>query len=301
MRVSAPTASEAALAGEAASRFPGFTATGVLHRSATSVLLGGDVWGEPAVAKLLTSSSPFWRETMSREIGTYRLFAQHPPPFRAPRLLDADERTLGLVLEFVDGEQLSDQRTPDREIPPHRLAAVFTALQRLGEWRPPVHQLAQPLDYPSRFDRHRRSGYLSAGEHGLLSELLTAAGEPADFCHGDLVTTHILRRTAGEGGYKEGDYAFVDWAFAGAFLPGFDLAKLWAVLGATFGARSEIADQVRARGDERWRAFLINLAVLVLQDLRTHREAPEAPQRNERLAALEADWRQVRDWLAATR
>src|SRR5918995_587213 len=61
---------------------PGFAVADVLHRSPTSVLLAGEVWGEPAVAKLLLSSSPFWREKFPRESDAYLLFLPHRPPFR---------------------------------------------------------------------------------------------------------------------------------------------------------------------------------------------------------------------------
>jgi hypothetical protein len=284
---------DAALAEDAARRFPGFTGRAVLHRSSTSVLISGDAWGEPAVAKLLVSSSPFWRDTIAREIDMYRTFAAYPPPFRVPRLIDADERLPGLLLELVDGERLSESRYPDEEIPPRRLAAVFTAQQRLAGWQAPLAALPQMLDYRARLDRYRRGGQLGETEHDQLTSLLRTAGSPTEFCHGDLVPRHILRRLDS---YKEGDYAFVDWAFAGAFLPGFDLAKLWAVLRATFGARSEIEESVRGRGERAWHAFLANLSIVVLQEQRSHREAAADPVR---LAALEGDWERVRDWLAA--
>jgi hypothetical protein len=280
---------DAALADEARRRFPGFTGRAVLHRSATSVLISGDRWGSPAVAKLLISSSPFWRDTVAREIDMYRTFEQNPPPFRVPRLIDADDRLPGLLLELVDGERLSESRFPDEEIPPRRLAAVFTAQRRLAEWKSPLAALPHMLDYRARLDRYRRGGQLDPAAHERILAVLESAGNAAEFCHGDLVPRHILRRLDS---YKEGDYAFVDWAFAGVFLPGFDLAKLWLVLRATFGARSEIEEQARARA---WPAFLVNVSIVVLQELRSHRDAGEDPHR---LAALEADWARVQGWLS---
>jgi hypothetical protein len=269
---------------------PGFQVEGVLHRSATSVLLAGNVWGDPAVAKLLTSAVPFWRETFAREIDTYRFFEEHPPPFRVARLLAADELRPLLVLERLPGEQLLPDRHPAAEMPPRRLAALFTAIGRVNGWREPVGVLPPVLDYRSRLERHRRDGLLTLDEAEQLGALLGAV-TAREFCHGDPVPPAVVRPSAG---LDEGDYAFVDWAFAGTFLPGFDLAKIWVVLRATFGVRSEIEDRVRAAGAQAWQAFLVNLAFVLTQELRNRAAAGGA-----RLAALEADWRLLREWLAA--
>lgn len=274
---------------------PGFTMSGVLHRSPTSLLLDGDVWGEPAVAKVLVSTSPFWRETFVREIDLYRFFERHRPPFKVPGLIAADDRYPLLVLERVDGASLSTARYPTEEVSSRQLAATFTALRRVNDWRPPVRELPRILDYRSRLDRYRRGGQLTADEHAHVTTLLSTVGDTAEFCHGNLALPHVLRRLDG---YKEGDYALVDWAFASVFLPGFDLAKLWAILRATFGARSEIDDSVRGRGQLAWNAYLVNLVIVVAQELRTHREQPSGPERDQRLSALEQDWLTIRDRLS---
>ena len=274
---------------------PGFAVADVLHRSPTSVLLAGEVWGEPAVAKLLLSSSPFWRETFAREIDVYRFFERHRPPFVVPKLIAADDRQPLLVLQRLDGAPVSTARYPTEEIPSRQLAAVFTALRRVNDWRAPVGELRRVLDYRSRVERYRRSGQLTEEEYRHVTTLLNAIGDAAEFCHGNLMLPHVLRRLDG---YKEGHYAMVDWAFASVFLPGFDLARLWTLLRATFGARSEIDDLVRGRGPEVWNAFLVNLAVVVAQELRTHREQPSSPERDARLSGLEHDWLTIRDRLS---
>jgi len=274
---------------------PGFTVEKVLHRSPTSVLLAGDEWGDPVVAKVLVSGSPFWRETFAREIDVYRFFERHRPPFRVARLIAADDRHPLLVLERIDGAPISTARYPAEEVSPRQLAAVFTALRRVNDWRAPIGEMRRVLDYRSRLERYRRSGQLTAEEYAHVTTLLTAVGDATEFCHGNLMLPHVLRRLDG---YKEGDYALVDWAFASVFLPGFDLARLWTLLYATFGARSEIDDSMRGRGQQAWNAYLVNLAVVVAQELRTHREQPSGPERDERLAGLEQDWRTIRDRLS---
>jgi hypothetical protein len=283
-----------ALAATVSGVCPGFVPSGVLHRSATSVLLAGAVWGDPVVAKLLVSDSPFWRETFAREIDVYRFFDRHHPPFLVPRLVVADDRHPLLVLEHLTGTPIARGRYPAEEIPPRRLAAVLTALRRVNDWHAPIGVLPRILDYRNRLERYRRGGQLNEKEHAQLLALLGAVGDAAQFCHGNLMMSHVLRR---QDDYKEGDYAIVDWAFASVFLPGFDLARMWTLLRATFGVRSEIEDSVRGRSQQEWNAFLVNLAVVLAQELRTHREQPSSPERDERLAGLEQDWLTVRDRL----
>jgi hypothetical protein len=275
---------------------PGFTASGLMHRSATSVLLSGDVWGQPAVAKLLISPVPFWRETFAREIDVYRFFERNPPPFRVPSLIAADEQHPFLVLERVDGVPVAGARYPTREIPPRHLAAVFTALRRVNEWRAPVPVLPRILDYRGRLERYRRAGQFTDSEYTAVATLLGAVGEASEFGHGDLMLRHVLRR---QQDYRENDYALLDWAFASVFLPGLDLARLWTLLRTTFGVRSEIEDTTRGRGEKAWFAFLVNLAIVLAQELRTLREQPSGPTHDERLAGLEEDWLTVRRHLHA--
>ena len=274
---------------------PGFAVAEVLHRSPTSMLLAGEVWGEPVVAKLLLSNSPFWRETFTREIDIYRFFERKRPPFRVARLIAADDRHPLLVLERLDGVPVSTARYPTEEISSRQLAAVFTALRRVNDWRAPIGELRRVLDYRSRLERYRRGGQLTEGEYGHTTALLDAVGDAVEFSHGNLMLPHVLRRLDG---YKEGHYALVDWAFASVFLPGFDLARLWTLLRATFGARSEIDDSVRGRGQLAWNAYLVNLVLVLAQELRTHREQPSGPERDERLAGLEQDWLMIRDRLS---
>lgn len=283
-----------ALAAAVSAACPGFSPEQVLHRSSTTVLLGGAVWGDPVVAKVLVSGSPFWRETFAREIDVYRFFERERPPFRTARLVVADERHPLLVLERLDGVPVAQGRYPSEEIPSRRLAAVFTALRRVNDWAAPIGVVPRVLDYTSRLERYRRGGQLTAAEHGQVSALLAAVGDAAEFGHGNLMMSHVLRRMDG---YKEGDYALVDWAFASVFLPGFDLARMWTMLRATFGVRSEIEDSVRGRGQTAWNAFLVNLVIALAQELRTYREQPSGVERDERLAFLEQDWLTLRDRL----
>lgn len=262
---------------------PGYSFHDVLHRSSTSVLLRGTVWGDPVVAKVLVSDSPFWRQTFVREIDNYRLFVRTRPPFRVPGLVAADDRGHVLVIEYIDDKPVSGERRPTDRVPSEQLAATFTALRRVNSWPAPADELTRVLDYSSRFDRYRRDGQLGADEHQALSETVLELGDAVQFCHGNLDLRHVLRH---QEEYREGEYTLIDWSFAGMFLPGFDLARLWTLLRATYGVRSEIQDTVRAMGDHAWDAFVVNAAICVAQELRTHRDFER-----------EQDWATIRAWL----
>ena len=51
---------------------------------------------------------------------------------------------------------------------------------------------------------------------------------------------------------------------------------------------------MRAAGDAAWRAFLVNLAIVLAQELRN-----QAGSGGERLSGLEQDWRLLRDRVTA--
>ncbi len=60
------------------------------------------------------------------------------------------------------------------------------------------------------------------------------------FCHGDALLSNILLSPTGP--------VLVDWEHAGWYLPGYDLATLWAVLGDAPVARRQISQLAQARG-----------------------------------------------------
>ncbi len=81
------------------------------------------------------------------------------------------------------------------------------------------------------------------------------------FCHGDALLSNILISPAGP--------VLVDWEHAGWYLPGYDLATLWTVLGDAPAARRQISQIAQSAGLASRDAFLVNL-MLVL----TRRSAP---------------------------
>jgi hypothetical protein len=78
----------------------------------------------------------------------------------------------------------------------------------------------------------------------------------------------------------------VDWEHAGWYLPGYDLATLWAVLGDAPVARRQISQIAQSAGPASRDAFLVNLMLVLTREIRTyemavqrsmHDTAPAAP------------------------
>ncbi|MGW5689099.1 phosphotransferase [Nonomuraea sp. NPDC003754] len=263
---------------------PTFTPGQLLHVTGKSVLVAGTCDGQPVVAKLLLDVAPFWRDKFAREIRIYQAFAKTPPPVRAPHLVAADPEAGVLIVERLTGEPLEADRYPRRPLRPAALTAVLDAVDALARWLPAAPINADGWNYAGRIDRYRSNGLLDDADHQVLTELLAHAGPGRCFAHGDALPGNIWLTDD-----PASPVAFLDWEFAGFFLPGLDLALLWVLLRDAGPARDLIAARIPA--DPAWRAaFTLNQAMVFTRELRTHREAESSAWREARLAALEADW-----------
>ena len=203
-----------------------------------------------AVAKCLLDHSPAWAERFRHEIAAYRAFVRHRPPVRVPRLIAADPDNCTLVIERMPGRVAALQRHPveappraditggaRRDLPAQRLAAAGRRCS------------TRPLDYAARISRYHELGLLTDRDLGDLQKLLHgiahAAGRQGmgQFCHGDALLSNILLSPAGP--------VLVDWEHAGWYLPGYDLATLWSVLGDAPVARRQISQLAQAGGPGR--------------------------------------------------
>ncbi|MDO0929123.1 aminoglycoside phosphotransferase family protein [Streptomyces sp. TG1A-8] len=251
---------------------PEFAPVQVLRRSARSVLLVGTTGRSTAVAKCLLDHSPVRAERLRHEIAAYRSFVRHRPPVRVPRLIAADPETCTLVIERVPGRVGALQRHPLDAPPGADLRAVLGAVCRLNAWRPPAGTFDVPLDYAARISRFHELGLLTDRDLGDLQKLLHGIAHTAgrqggtlQFCHGDALLSNILVSPAGP--------VLVDWEHAGWYLPGYDLATLWLVLGEAPAARRQISQLAQGAGPAARDAFLVNLMLLLTREIRTYETA----------------------------
>ncbi|MCH0565759.1 MULTISPECIES: aminoglycoside phosphotransferase family protein [unclassified Streptomyces] len=250
---------------------PEFTPVQVLRRSGRSVLLVGTTGRSTAVAKCLLDHSPVWAERYRHEIAAYRTFVRHRPPVRAPRLVAADPDNCVLVVERMPGRVAALQRHPVDAPPRADIRAALSAVCRLNAWRPPVGTFDAPLDYAARISRYHELGLLTDRDLGDLQKLLhgiahaAGRGGTGQFCHGDALLSNMLLSPAGP--------VLVDWEHAGWYLPGYDLATLWSVLGDAPVARRQISQLAQGAGPAARDAFLVNLMLVLTREIRTYETA----------------------------
>jgi hypothetical protein len=259
----------------------------VVRRTDKTLLAQGSYRECPVAVKFLLETDPFWEAKWRHETSVYQLFAQYPPPIRAPRLLAADPRLL--VVEWLTGRRLADDRYPDQPCPTNDIDTVLDLVSMLHQWAPPTESLPVIFDYQERFRRYHAAGHLTDADHTALLHLLDHTGDPSEVNHGDPLASNILLdQITGP--------ALLDWEYTGWFLPGFDLAMLHTQLGArTPHLKRRIDQLVTSVGTEV--PFAVNLAAVLTRELRLHRELPAGPLRDSRLPLIEQAWQQAQDRL----
>ncbi|AZQ70463.1 MULTISPECIES: aminoglycoside phosphotransferase family protein [Streptomyces] len=245
---------------------PEFNPVQVLRRGGRSVLLVGTTGRSTAVAKCLLDHSSAWAERFRHEIATYRAFVRHRPPVRVPRLIAADPEHCTLVIERMPGRPAATQRHPVDTLPRADVRAALGAICRVNLWRPPAGMFDMPLDYGKRIARYHELGLLTDRDMGDLQKLLHGlAHVQGQFCHGDAQLSNVLLSPAGP--------VLVDWDHAGWYLPGYDLATLWTVLGDAPLARRQISQHAQQAGTTSRDAFLVNLMLVLTREIRTYETA----------------------------
>jgi hypothetical protein len=276
-----------ALAGATARLCPGFTAGAVLRRTAKSVLLSGSVGREPVVVKHLLDESPHWGQRLRQEITAYRSFSRQRPPVRVPRLIAADPEKRLLVLEHVPGRPAAGERHPSTAPARGDIRAVLQAIVAVNQWRPPAGTFPVAFDYPARIDRYHRLGLLTDRDALDLTHLLRGVGRlPLQLCHGDPLLTNVLLTSHGP--------ALVDWEQVGHYLPGYDLAVLWAQLARDPLTRRHLVQIAQQSGSAARDAFLVNLMLVLVREIRMQDMAAECEERRRLARRLHDDCATVR-------
>ena len=199
-----------------------------------------------------------------------------PPPAAGPGAA-ADRRR---PRELRPGDR-ADARTGGRPAAPPRAGTDPRATsarpcwrtRRINAWRPPAGAFDAPIDYPARISRYHELGLLTDRDLGDLQKLLRGlAHAQGQFCHGDALLSNLLLSPAGP--------SLVDWEHAGWYLPGYDLAVLWSVLGDDPAARRQISQQAQAgRPGRRGTRFLVNLMLVLTREIRTYETAVQRTMR----------------------
>ena len=262
----------AALA-DIARTYPSFVPRQLLREDGRHILVAGTAGRTPVVAKCLSRQGSTGRqggrdatedaELFRREVAAYRAFVRHRPPARLPKLVAADPERCVLLLERIPGRPASRERHPVNTPAPGEVRAILGAVRSLNLWRPPVGTFDRPLDYPREIARYHALGLLTDRDAGDLQQLLHGLAHTArQFCHGDALLENVVLAPSGP--------VLVDWEQAGWYLPGYDLALLWTVLSGDTAARRQISQAAQASGTLPRDAFLVNLLLVLMRELRRH-------------------------------
>ncbi|RMI37849.1 aminoglycoside phosphotransferase family protein [Streptomyces triticirhizae] len=245
---------------------PEFTPARVLRDGDGTVVLAGMAGRRAAVAKCVLDQGEEHRARFERELAVNRAFLRHRPPVRVPRMVGDEPRDRTLITEFVPGRAASPHRHP--AIPPATsdLRATLAAVRRINAWHPPDGAFPDALNYGARLARYHMLGLLTDRDLSDLKTLLhdvrgLGRGEPPrQFCHGEALPPHVLLSPTGP--------VLINWRAAGWYLPGYDLATLWASLGESPLVRRQISQSAQAEGRLTRDCFLINLMLVLTREIR---------------------------------
>lgn len=245
---------------------PEFSPVRVLRDGGETVVLVGMTGRRVAVATFLLDSAGPRAVPLGREVAAYRAFVRHLPPVRVPGLVAADAHSGTLVVDFVPGRTAAARRHPPAPPSAADLRTVLTGLRRLNEWAPPPGAFPDAVNYPAQLSRYHALGLLTDRDVGDLQALLMGLATrgrrepPRQFCHGGSPLTSVVMSPAGP--------VLVGWESAGWYLPGYDLALLWTVVGDAPLTRRQISQAAQAAGPRARDAFLVNLMLVLTREIR---------------------------------
>ncbi|MGP4111788.1 aminoglycoside phosphotransferase family protein [Streptomyces sp. 4N509B] len=261
---------------------PEFNAVRALRDDRHSVTLLGTTSRRAAVATCLLEPSGPRAERLRQEIAVYRGFVRHRPLVRVPALVAADAHQGTLVVDFVPGRTAASHRHP--AVPPSAvdLRVVMGALRRLNAWRPPVGFFPHAPSYPAQLSRYHALGLLTDRDVSDLQTLLLGLRVrsglhgpqelPRQFCHGGSPLTNVVLSPAGP--------VMVGWEAAGWYLPGYDLATLWVLVGSASLGRRRISQLAQVDGPAGRDAFLVNLMLVLTREIRLCEAAVQRAMRS---------------------
>lgn len=263
---------------------PGFRAHGQADRTETSLLIPGVLNSRKVIAKYPIDRRPFWLVRACHEITVYRaLPALTPLPVTMPEFVAADPAHHLLIITDLAGPPVHPHRYPTAPIPPGQLDAVLDLLSRVHAWRPALPPaLPYDDDYPHQLTAVRSAGIDDADYHRAIELSTVITGRlSVEIQHGDPHLGNVIH-------LPNNQLAVIDLEFTAWRLPGYDLAKLWILLGDTPNTRTQLIRRVGTTPD-RHAAFWCAALLVCLREITSHRRAPPTATRRTRLKRLHHD------------
>ena len=107
----------------------GLKGTQIVRGTGKSMLVAGEMDGEPVIAKILLTADPFWVAKWRHEIDIYRSFARERPPVRIPELKWMNGQT-ALILEWIGDRPADEGRYLSRPLDAGDIAGVVGRRRR---------------------------------------------------------------------------------------------------------------------------------------------------------------------------
>lgn len=230
----------------------------------------GTYQGSPIIIKTIVTDDAFYNGSFQKELVVYRHLEATPPPFTyaKPVLLESDPGII--VMRRLPGAPLSEDRFPSAsELPLLDVDQICALLDCVRQYR------GFPLDsrdsvlvrYNERWTKYVGHGLYHDDDRAILTKLERTNGWQPEFNHGDVIPANILR--------QENHFGLIDWEFAGPFVPGYDLATLWAVLSRHPRAQAHIVDRALNTSEPERLCFAANTLNVASREVRIHLDLPD--------------------------
>ena len=267
---------------------PVFKPEKMLMRTGKCYLLLGEFQGIKAVTKYFIDSDIYWKNLFLKEIQNYQNSQQANFPVKIPHLLFADSLNLMMVLEWIDGYPLCQERYISHPLSQKYIEIILKELTRLHQWKIKLNITEENIlaNYKQKIDKYTNLGFLTDRDFNFLYIMLDRWQEMYEFNHGDILLKNILATDNG--------LVFIDWEFAGLYLPGYDFALLWTILYCDPYARDRIIQLIEQKSLFTKLAFMINQVVIIARELKIHSHLEEQINCNSRIAQLNRDLNDVR-------
>jgi hypothetical protein len=270
----------------ATARIGGLVVGDVIHHTDKSLVTTGTYQGVAVIIKLLTAAprdgGPDW---FNRHLHEHRVLAAataDPPPATVPELVLMGTSPL-TITSRLPGARVGEHRYTD-SVDEQTAAAICDALTGFAAWEAPPEVRRPWWNYPTRVERARADGLLSASDHRATTRLLDIVGDRRVLQHGDVLPTNLLHDP------HTGRVALVDLEFVGTYVEGLDLALVDLLIGSRSPAlRATVTARVASDGLEV--GYALNLLLLVAREIALHRHLPDPTVRTTRqnLLARELD------------
>jgi len=241
-----------------------------LSNGKSRVLLLKTKEGAAVVAKTIVTEDPFYQSSFQKELQVYECFRAAPPSFAAPVARIIFREPPLIVTDYLNGTALSTERFPKgEELPYQTLKQLEATLIKLRNYTGlPLGTRDEVLiKYNARWNKYIERGIFFERDRNVLIKLAENDGWQPEFNHGDPVPSNAM--------LSNEQICLLDWEFAGAYAPFYDVGVLWACLSRCPKAQLDLEQQYLSMDRPYRLCFVANALNVASRELGIHRDLPE--------------------------